>query len=75
MMPWRLKREVYLVLMGCAVLILSGIVLALNQDLSTDLLASIAVLGGLAIIINSLPFSSNGNNQHPAPRPPYDQGG
>jgi hypothetical protein len=61
MMPWRLKREVYLVLMGCAVLILSGIVLALNQDASTDLLASIGILGGLAVIINALPFSSNGD--------------
>ena len=61
MMPWRLKREVYLVLMGCAVLILSGIVLALNQDASTDLLASIGILGGLAVIINALPFSSDGN--------------
>ena len=60
-MPWRLKREVYLVLMGCAVLILSGIVLALNQDASTDLLASIGILGGLAVIINALPFSSDGN--------------
>jgi hypothetical protein len=62
MMPWRLKREVYLVLMGCAVLILSGIVLALNQDVSTDLLASIGILGGLAVIINSLPFSANGRD-------------
>jgi hypothetical protein len=62
MMPWRLKREVYLVLMGCAVLILSGIVLALNQDTSTDLLASIGILGGLAVIINSLPFSANGQD-------------
>jgi len=61
MMPWRLKREVYLVLMGCAVLILSGIVLALNQDASTDLLASIGILGGLAVIINALPFSADGN--------------
>ena len=61
MMPWRLKREVYLVLMGCAVLILSGIVLALNQNTSTDLLASIGILGGLAVIINALPFSSDGN--------------
>jgi len=62
MMPWRLKREVYLVLMGCAVLILSGIVLALNQDASTDLLASIGILGGLAVIINALPFSADGED-------------
>jgi hypothetical protein len=61
-MPWRLKREVYLILMGCAVLILGGIVLALNQNASTDLLAAIAILGGLAIIINSLPLSNGRTN-------------
>jgi hypothetical protein len=67
-MPWRLKREVFLILMGCAVLVIGVIVLILNRDASTDLLAGVAVLGGVAIIINSLPLGGNGGS-----RPPYDQ--
>jgi hypothetical protein len=74
-MPWRLKREIFLILMGCAVLVIGVIVLILNRDASTDLLAGVAILGGVAIIINTLPLGANGTNHTPSSRPPYDQDG
>lgn len=38
-----------------------GVVLALNQNLSTDLLGGVAVLGGIAVIVNAvLDLTDNG---------------
>lgn len=60
-MPWKIKREIYLILLGCAVIVLGSIVLALNtKHLSIELLAVVAILGGFAIILNTLP--TNGHN-------------
>lgn len=60
-MPWRLKRELILILLGVAVLALAVVVFVLNQDTSTDLLAATAVLGGVAIVVNTLPANGNGH--------------
>jgi len=59
-MPWRVKREVYLILLGVVSLVLAIIVLVLNQDTSTDMLAALGLVGGLAMVIVSLP-GGNGN--------------
>jgi formate-dependent nitrite reductase membrane component NrfD len=57
---WR--REVYLILLGAAALALSIIVLVRDTNLSTELLGSIGVLGGLAIVVVSLPVH-NGKHE------------
>jgi hypothetical protein len=54
------KRIALLILLGVAVLTVSLVVLIRNRDIDTDLLATIGILGGLAIVVVSLP-SSNGN--------------
>jgi hypothetical protein len=60
-MPWQLRKTVLLILLGVAALVLGSIVLVLNRDASSDLLAVVAIVGGLAIIVNSLPV--NGRDQ------------
>jgi hypothetical protein len=59
--PWRLRREVYLILLGVVVLVLSIIILARHRSVDTDLLAVIGLAGGVAIVITSLP--ANGNDK------------
>jgi hypothetical protein len=59
-MRWELRRQLLLIALGCLVLVASGIVLALNQDASTEILAAVGILGGAAIIVNALP--ANGAN-------------
>jgi hypothetical protein len=58
-MPWKLRKEVYLILLGVIVLVLSIIILARHRSVDTDLLAVIGLAGGVAIVITSLP--SNGS--------------
>jgi hypothetical protein len=61
-------REVAIeILLGVAVLALAIVVFVLNRDTSSDLLAVIALLGGLAIIVNVLPIGNhrNGDNRRP----------
>jgi hypothetical protein len=55
------KREVYLILLGVASLVLGIIVLVRNRNLDTDLLAAVAVVGGLAMIVVALPGARNGD--------------
>jgi hypothetical protein len=57
-MPWRVKREVVLILLAVIALVLAIIVFVISQSLSTDLLAALGLVGGAAIVIVSLP---NGN--------------
>ena len=57
-MPWRLAKTVILILLGVSVLVLAIVIFILNQNTSSDLLAVVGLIGGLAIIVNSLP--SNG---------------
>ena len=49
------KREVWLLLLAVAVLVISLIVLIRNRDLDTDLLAVLGLLGGVAMIVVALP--------------------
>jgi hypothetical protein len=57
------KRDALLILLGVAVLTLSLIVLIRNRDLDTDLLAVIGLVGGIAVVIVSLPTTSNGDRK------------
>jgi hypothetical protein len=59
-MPWKLRREIYLILIGVAMLTLSSIVLVRNTSIDTELLGTIGAASGLAIILVSLPV--NGRN-------------
>jgi peptidoglycan/LPS O-acetylase OafA/YrhL len=61
-MPWRFKRRIYLAVLGAVALALAVIVLIQNQSLSTELLASLGVVGAAAILIVSLPTNGNGND-------------
>ena len=58
----RTRRQVALILLGVALLALAVIVFVLNRDVSTDLLAAAALVGGLAIVVVSLPANGNGKN-------------
>ena len=49
------KREVWLLLLAVAVLVISLIVLIRNRSLDTDLLAALGVLGGVAMVVVALP--------------------
>ena len=60
-MPWKIRREIYLILLGVIALALSVVVWVLNQNASSDLLAAIGVVGGLAIVVNTLPANGNGD--------------
>jgi hypothetical protein len=60
-MPWRIKRLWAEILCGVIALALAIIVLVLNRDTSSDLLAVLGLVGGVAIIINTLP--TNGNDK------------
>jgi len=62
-MPWRLKREVGLILMGAAMLAVSIVVLVLNQNASTELLGAIGAVGGVAVILNAV-LPANGGGDH-----------
>lgn len=60
----KIRVEVQLIFLGVAVLTLSLIVIFRNESLDDELLASIGVLGGAAIIVNSVVMivtSRNGN--------------
>ena len=59
-MTWHTRRTVYLMLCGVALLVLAVVVWVLNQNTSADLLAAAAVVGGLAVVVVSLPDNGNG---------------
>ena len=58
-MPWRLRRPVALILLGVVVMALSIVVLILNQSASSEILAAIGLVGGIAIIVNLLPANGH----------------
>jgi hypothetical protein len=58
-MPWRLRRQVALILLGVVVMALSIVVLILNQSASSEILAAIGLVGGIAIIVNLLPANGD----------------
>jgi hypothetical protein len=56
------RARIYLVVIAAAMLAVSVIVLILNSNTSTELLGSVAFLGGIAVlIILFLDMFSNGN--------------
>jgi hypothetical protein len=59
-MPWQVRRTVLLILCGVAALTLAIIVLVINRDTPSDLLAVLGLVGGVAIVIVALP--ANGQN-------------
>jgi hypothetical protein len=50
-----------MVLIGTAMLAVSCVVLALDQNLSTELLGTIGAIGGLAVILNAI-LPANGRD-------------
>jgi hypothetical protein len=60
-MPWRIRRTVLLILCGVAALTLAIVVLVLNRDTPSDLLAILGLVGGVAIVITALPANGNGD--------------
>jgi hypothetical protein len=60
-MPWRVQRLLYL--MGCAfgAIGLGIVVLVRDDSFDTNLLALIAILGGIAIIVTTI-LPSNGSS-------------
>jgi hypothetical protein len=60
-MPWRVKRLWLELLCGVAVLTIAIVVLILNRDAASELLAVLGLFGGVAIIINALPANGNAN--------------
>jgi hypothetical protein len=61
-MPWRIKRIWVELILGVIALTIAIVVLVLNRDTSTDLLAALGIVGGMAIIINALPTNGNGDD-------------
>jgi hypothetical protein len=61
-MPWRIKRIWVELILGVLALTIAIVVLVLNRDTSTDLLAALGIVGGVAIIINALPTNGNGED-------------
>ena len=58
-----IKRVAVLLILGAVTLAVGIIVLARNRSLDTDLLASVSILGGLAMIIVGLPLGRGGNGK------------
>jgi hypothetical protein len=63
-MPWRVKRLWLEIVIGAAVLALAVVVLVLNRDVPSDLLAVLGLLGGVAIVINALPANGDDGAGH-----------
>jgi hypothetical protein len=63
----RARQLATLIVLGVAVMALAIVVWVLNQNGSSDILAVIALLGGVAIIVNVLPVGNhrNGDNGRP----------
>jgi hypothetical protein len=63
-MPWRVKRLLCLMACGFGVLALAVVVLVREKSRGTDvdLLAYIAILGGVAIILTNLPLNGKDND-------------
>lgn len=58
-MPWKVKRQFYLILLGTIAMALAIVVFIRDSSIDTRLLSGVGFAGGLAIIINLLP--SNGH--------------
>jgi hypothetical protein len=54
---WRARRTLYLVVLGAAALALSLWVYLSNDGALFDVLATIGVISGLAIVVTAIPIS------------------
>lgn len=59
-MPWRVRRQLYMILLGAAALGLGIVVQVRDRSVDTRLLAAGLILGGVAIILNVLPANGDG---------------
>jgi len=59
-MPWRIKRLLMLMVCGFAALGLAIVVLVRDNSTDAVLLALLGLVGGLAIVINTLPTDDKG---------------
>jgi hypothetical protein len=58
-----MRARVYLIVGAVMMMSVGIIVVALNRDLSTDLLGGVAILGGIAVIVNAvLDLTGNGKD-------------
>jgi len=62
-MPWRVKRLVYLLIVFVVMIVLSLIVYIRDKTVDNELLASIGVLGAIAIAIVAL-LPTNGQEDN-----------
>ena len=53
------QQQLLLIILGVIVMALSIVVLILNQSASSEILAAIGLVGGIAIIINLLPANGD----------------
>jgi hypothetical protein len=60
-MPWRVKRQLYMILLGCACLVLGAVVAVRDRGVDLELLGYVGIVGGAAIILNILP--DNGHDR------------
>jgi hypothetical protein len=61
-----LKPRLYLVLIAAVMIAAAIIVIVLSRDLPEHLLGSIALLGGIAVLLNTmLDLTGNGNGKGP----------
>jgi hypothetical protein len=51
------RRTAILIVLGVVILVLAGTVLARNRSLDDELLATIGIVGGLAVVVVSLPVN------------------
>jgi len=57
------RRTALLILFGVLALVLAIIVLVRNKSIDSELLASLGLVGGLAIVVVSLPVSNGGKHE------------
>jgi ABC-type Fe3+-siderophore transport system permease subunit len=53
--PWRVKRELYLILIGCGLIAAGAIVAYRNRSVDLRLLGFVGIGSGLGMILNALP--------------------
>jgi hypothetical protein len=60
-MPWRIKRQLILVLLAFVMLAGAITIWVRHQNADVDILAVLAVVGGAAILVVSLPANGGGD--------------
>ena len=60
-MSWRLRRTLYLMVLGAFMFGLALYIYIASDGADFDILATIGVIGGLAVLLVSIPESSDGD--------------